>query len=210
MFITELINGNADHFFFVIFSVVFSVCLHEYAHAYAAMRLGDRTAADAGHLSLNPMIQMGPTSLILMLFMGIAFGSVPVNRDVLEQRKYGNLIVAIAGPLTNLALCCVSAIIAVMITRAGMDAGTFVHFLFTFSMLNGTLFLLNMLPIPVLDGYTVLEDLVPRLKEYDYSTTRQFGFYGIILVFVSPIGDLIQAGGLGIVMAFMRLGSIGL
>ena len=58
LFIQHLLDGNYIYFFGVIFSVVFSVCLHEYAHAIAAYKLGDSTAAKRGHLSLNPMIQM--------------------------------------------------------------------------------------------------------------------------------------------------------
>ncbi|MCX6995813.1 MAG: site-2 protease family protein, partial [Kiritimatiellaeota bacterium] len=66
-------------FFFAWVGIVtFSICVHEFAHAWMALRCGDDTAARAGHLSLNPFRQMGPSSLIALLVVGIAWGAVPV------------------------------------------------------------------------------------------------------------------------------------
>ena len=61
--------------------VVFSICLHEFVHAWTALQFGDTTAADRGHLTLNPLKQMGPMSIIMFLILGFAWGAVPVNRS---------------------------------------------------------------------------------------------------------------------------------
>ena len=76
--------------------VMFSICLHEYAHAATALKLGDDTAANEGHLTLNPMIQMGLMSIIFLFIIGIAWGSVPVDERRLRG-KYGPAIVAVAS-----------------------------------------------------------------------------------------------------------------
>ena len=89
--------------------VMFSICLHELAHAWVALKHGDDTAAQAGHLSLNPAIQMGPYSLILLAVLGLAWGAVPVDEGRMRSRASGAWV-AVAGPLTNLALMVVFAI----------------------------------------------------------------------------------------------------
>ena len=67
--------------------VVFSICLHEFFHAWTALQFGDTTAADRGHLTLNPLRQMGPMSIIMFLLLGFAWGAVPVNPAFLRARN---------------------------------------------------------------------------------------------------------------------------
>ena len=75
----EMAKSNPFFYFSWVFIVVFSICVHEYAHAATALQLGDDTAAQSGHLTLNPMVQMGGTSLAALLLVGVAWGAVPVN-----------------------------------------------------------------------------------------------------------------------------------
>ena len=84
----QYLSSDPLYFFSWTLAVIFSVCFHEYWHAATALKLGDDTAARAGHLSFNPMVQMGPASLIMLLLIGIAWGSVPVDprRQRLGQR----------------------------------------------------------------------------------------------------------------------------
>ena len=83
--------------------VMFSICLHEAAHAYVAMKQGDPTAANHGHLSLNPIKQMGTFSIIMLLLIGIAWGAVPVDPRRMRH-KYSEALVSFAGPAANLLL----------------------------------------------------------------------------------------------------------
>ena len=78
---------NPQFFFYSLFCVIFSVCLHEYAHSRSAYAFGDTTAADAGYLTLNPLRVMGWTAIFAFLILGIAWGAVPVNTQVLKQRS---------------------------------------------------------------------------------------------------------------------------
>ncbi len=148
--------------------VIFSVCCHEYAHAQMALWQGDSTAADEGHLTLNPLKQMGVLSLIMLVLVGIAFGSVPVNPRLM-RRRYSEALVAFAGPLMNLALFFIFCVLAcaVMVLQGSEQHSTASNaFLFfvTGAILNVVLFLFNMLPIPPLDGWAVFRYLFPGLQ----------------------------------------------
>jgi Zn-dependent protease len=161
-----------------IVAVIFSVCCHEYAHAQMALWQGDATAAEEGHLTLNPLKQMGPMSLLMLLFIGLAWGAVPVNRSRMRH-SYSEALVSFAGPATNIFLFILSSI-AFGVCLIAFSHGDFGHVIKAFeyagmrgvyaltpennipitffhlmAVLNVALFLLNMLPVPILDGWKV-------------------------------------------------------
>ena len=78
LFINHLFT-DPQYFFAIALLVMFSISFHEFSHAWMALREGDPTAADAGHLTLNPLKQMGIISLVMFAIIGIAWGQVPVN-----------------------------------------------------------------------------------------------------------------------------------
>ena len=86
MFIKTLFEDPRT-FATILLMVVFSISLHEFCHAYAALKMGDSTAADRGHLTMNPFRQMGWISLLMLVFIGIAWGQVPVNPENLTTRS---------------------------------------------------------------------------------------------------------------------------
>ena len=94
-FISNLFT-NPFLFFTVVLTVGFSVCVHEYSHARVALALGDPTAAITGHLTLNPLKQMGLLSIVMLLVLGICWGAVPVNPRLVTPRK--RALIALAGP----------------------------------------------------------------------------------------------------------------
>ena len=89
--------------------VVASITLHELAHGWAAVRLGDDTPIRAGHMTWNPLVHMGPYSLIALLLIGIAWGAMPVDPSRLKG-KHADTLVTLAGPLMNLGLGLVALI----------------------------------------------------------------------------------------------------
>src|SRR4051794_36782865 len=78
MFISYL-QSDPQFYFSVIIVVIVSVCLHELAHGFTAMALGDRTPEETGHITLNPHVHMGTTSLLMLAFTGLAWGAMPVD-----------------------------------------------------------------------------------------------------------------------------------
>ena len=151
--------------------VVFSICLHEFFHAWTALQLGDTTAADRGHLTLNPLKQMGPMSIIMFLLLGFAWGAVPVNPGVLRARsRHAPAIVAAAGPATNFGLFLIGFLFyGFLATRLpalveNQAAGMAILEIFLYlGVYNAFLCIFNLLPIPGLDGWNVLTNYQPRL-----------------------------------------------
>ena len=152
MFIQTLFRDPLA-FFTMAAIVCFSVCCHEFMHAYTALRCGDDTAARCGHLTLNPLRQMGVISLIMLAFIGICWGQVPVDRNRLRSRACGTLV-ALAGPLTNLALAMIFAVLTYFALRA--DQSLPARFLAYGSVINFILTMINLLPVPGLDGWEAL------------------------------------------------------
>jgi len=180
-------------FYFII--VVPSAIFHEYAHGIAAKELGDTTAEDAGRLTLNPIAHIDPFGTILLpvLLMVGSGGSflfayakpVPYNPNNLRNPKWGSALVGIAGPLSNILLAVVFAIIMriVVVNEAMMS------FFVTIIIANIALAVFNMVPIPPLDGSKLLYALFPhhyRLQE----TLDRYGMY-VLLFFVFFGGRLI-------------------
>ena len=153
MFIQTLFS-DPRLFFSKLLIVVFSISLHEYIHALAAYKLGDSTAADRGHLTLNPFKQMGIISLIMLCFLGLAWGQIPVNPANLRG-KHAPAIVAASGPVTNMLLSFIFSLLA--IAGAFYDFPEFAgNMLLYGAVINMVLALFNLLPVPGLDGWNIL------------------------------------------------------
>ena len=166
--------------------VVFSICSHEYMHARTALWQGDDTAKVLGHLTLNPLKQMGTISIIMMFMIGIAFGRVPVNPSKFRGR-YGDAIVSFAGPFTNLILFfvfCGGCIVAYH-TGASDQIDFIMRVCFFGAMLNGALFLLNMVPVPPLDGHGILCSFFPMFRTKSSEILNGASFFILIVVFFS-------------------------
>lgn len=171
---------DPNYFFMQILIVVFAICCHEYMHARVALWQGDSTAADQGHLTLNPLRQMGPVSLVMLAIIGIAWGQVPVNPNRMRH-KYSDALVSFAGPATNLVLGVIFCLMAAMviIISGGKDpvgasmeiSNNAVNLFYLGSILNFVLFVFNMLPAPGFDGWHILRSFVPKLKTSDSQAT---------------------------------------
>ena len=165
--------------------VMFSICLHEYAHAWTALRQGDSTSAWMGHLSLNPRIQMGWPSIIVLLLTGIAWGAVPYNPRNF-RRAWSGALVALAGPLANLLLCLVFAGALALAHRFSAAAGEgAIEFFRRAALSNAMLFLFNMLPLPVLDGWKVLSLFVPTMERVPAEHAGNLSLIGILFLWTS-------------------------
>ena len=153
---------NPRLFFAITLLVVFSVVCHEFMHAFTALKCGDSTAADAGHLTFNPLKQMGIFSLIMLAVMGIAWGQVPVN-PVKMRRRFDPALVAAAGPLTNLVLAVFFTAVTYICIKTGVGDNFSAAVLFYAAKLNLVLMIFNLLPVPGLDGFAILAAIRPQL-----------------------------------------------
>lgn len=162
-FFIETARTDPRYFFAVIITVIVSVCIHELMHGVVAVWLGDETPIEQDRITLNPMVHMGPTSLITLLLAGIAWGAMPIDPTRLRG-KYGGAIVAAVGPLTNAILAILSlAALGLWFrydhtpTKDLSQAAANGRFLLqVFGTVNVLLALFNLLPLPPLDGSKVL------------------------------------------------------
>jgi Zn-dependent protease len=164
-----------DPLFFcgVAVTVVFSIVLHELAHGWVALWEGDDTPRATGHMTPNPIVHMGVLSIIMLLTCGIAFGAMPVNPARFRHR-YGDALVAAAGPAMNLVLALAAlTATALWIRAAGFRteirndfAANAQRFVLDFGVVNLALVILNLLPIPPLDGSVVLANLHGGYRDF--------------------------------------------
>jgi Zn-dependent protease len=135
------------------------VVLHEAAHAFSADALGDDTPRRAGRITLNPAAHLDVTGLVFFVIAGIGWGSTPVNPRKMRGGRLGPVAVAAAGPLSNLLVVFVcGALFLVPALREG-----FVGLLiFGIASINALLFVFNLIPLPPLDGASILYPFLPR------------------------------------------------
>lgn len=157
----EQLGSNPTGYLSWVVVVMFSICAHEYSHAAMAWRMGDDTAARSGHLTLNPLKQMGPRSLIMLAILGIAWGAVPVNPN--HMTRPGRGWTAFAGPAMNLGLSMIFAVVAAVVAAVIHTREGAANLLIQAAAANAVLFMLNMLPVPSFDGWTVLGAFIPAL-----------------------------------------------
>ena len=178
----QMLETDPLYYFTVVFVVVVSIVLHELGHAYAAIWEGDPTPEEHGHLTANPMVHMGPMALIMLAVFGIAWGLTPVNPRNFRHGRKGEALVSFAGPAVNLVLLVVGAVgwtLASLAWGANPEPGqsNVLLLLRMLAVMNGVLFLLNMLPIPPLDGFTVLSSLSGAFRRVSAQVER----YAMIL-----------------------------
>lgn len=168
-----------------------SVVVHEVSHGYAALWLGDETALNEGRLTLNPIKHLDPFGSVLLPILlslvpgGIMFGwakPVPYNPYNLNNRRWGEAIVAAAGPISNLVIAFVFGVFI----RFGMAQG-FSNDLIEVSLIivaiNVLLAIFNLVPIPPLDGSKILFALVPEKYAKFKESMERAGFF-LVLIFV--------------------------
>jgi Zn-dependent protease len=168
-----------------------SVILHEISHGWSALALGDDTAKRAGRLTLNPVphIDLLGTiifpAILILTHTGIVFGwakPVPVSVNRLRNPRNDSVVVALAGPATNIVL---AAIGLVLLRQIRPETFWPFYLLFYFGFINVILACFNLIPVPPLDGSSVVERLLPRQWYGPYLAIRPYTLiltFGLVLV----------------------------
>jgi len=168
--------------------LLISLTIHEAAHAWTAERLGDPTARTLGRVSLNPMAHIGPIGTVLLPLVAAVTHApligwakpVPVNVRNLRHRRRDFVIIAAAGPISNVLQACVAATVLRAILAGGGGQSFIVSVLGQAVYLNLLLAFFNLIPVPPLDGGNVALGLLPPQLAAQYSQVRQ---YGIIILY---------------------------
>jgi len=202
-------------------ALVVAIVFHEVAHGWAALALGDPTAKERRRLTLNPIRHVDPVGTLLVpgalaLVGGPIFGGakpVPVNKNRLDNPRFGMMAVAAAGPGTNFVLALAGAVLLglalppgagiyesetgmSLIADAGGEPALAASALFYFVLINVFLAIFNLLPIPPFDGSHIVEGAMPRRWVHLYEKLRPFGmllFFGLVIAtWLAPQWGILQ------------------
>jgi Zn-dependent protease len=181
----------------VLITLLLSISVHEFAHALAAWKLGDDTAARQGRLTLNPFAHADPLGTLLLPLLGVLthqgmFGwgrPVPYVPNNLSRRfslRAGEAIIAFAGPFANLVLAVISTLVLFVLVRtpAHQAVAPFIGLMEAFLGLNLVLFFFNLLPVPPLDGSKIFAWLLGSRADRILESLNSLGMLGLILAIV--------------------------
>lgn len=184
--------------------LIYSAILHEIAHGYVADRLGDPTARLMGRLTLDPRPHIDPFMTILLPLLliptGVILGGakpVPVDPFNLKEGRKDIALVSLAGPLTNLLLAILAAVL-LHLFLSGLVLGEIARFIKTVLeavlVINVSLAIFNLLPIPPLDGSKVFSLLLPEQQAAAYLSIGSIGVFILIFLLMFPIGGFSLVG----------------
>lgn len=208
----------------IIIVLIFSIIIHEYGHAWMANRLGDSTAKDLGRLTLNPIPHIDLFGSIILPFFFIlsqrgfilAWAKpVPYNPNRIKDKKYGDLKVAIAGPLSNIIIATFFGLVVRLLpVAANIKQGLFLSFLsrdndvlnsliagniwhsiillsIIFIFINLLLAFFNLIPIPPLDGSKIVLNFLPEKLKYKALSIERYGLFIVLILLMTGLFRLI-------------------
>ena len=184
--------------------VIFAITVHEVAHGWIALRLGDKTAMMLGRLTLNPVKHIDPVGTILvpiamLLLTGFIFGwakPVPITWENLKNPKRDMALVALGGPLANLVMALLWALVMklgyVFLPGITWIAQPLIYMGGAGIFINIVLMILNLIPVPPLDGSRVVASLLPNKLSWKYNRFENYGILVLMLLFATGIlGNII-------------------
>jgi Zn-dependent protease len=188
----EMVMLDPLQIVFFILALIISLSVHEFSHAWSAYELGDPTARNNGRLTLNPIAHLDPFGTLMIVFMSISgYGigwakPVPVNpRNLRTNPRVGMGLTSAAGPFSNLVLAAVFAIPL----RLGLNLPSLVFsFVWVMVLVNASLALFNLIPLPPLDGFSVVQGILGTFR------TRWAYDWGDRLDKLAPFGPVILLG----------------
>jgi Zn-dependent protease len=204
---------------FIVFIVLlFSLTVHETAHAWTADRLGDPTGRLLGRISLNPLVHIDWIGTVLFPLIGLIGGGfffgwakpVPVNLGRLRRGRTDFMLVAAAGPASNMLIAIAASVLLAVtpwesLLTGSRDVATPLFTLLSRALtLNVLLAVFNMLPIPPLDGGTVLGGLLPAALARRFDALRPYGFLILLVLMVRGGFDYLVDTPVNFILSWLR------
>lgn len=187
--------GFDENMIFRIPALLIALTIHEYAHARVAVWMGDDTPKLMGRLTLNPIAHLDPFGLIMLWLFKFGWAKpVPINPNNFKNWRQGTILVSIAGPISNVMMAFLAAIIYGVLVKANMlSSGVGIVLNFTYSY-NIIFAIFNLIPLPPLDGSKVLTNLLPARQAYMLEKIEPYApfillglvYLNIINVIISP------------------------
>ena len=182
--------SNPIVFFVSLVSIVVAIIIHEFAHAWAADKLGDPTPRLQGRLTLNPVSHIDPIGMLLLFVIGFGWGR-PVAFDPynLKHPRRDAALISFAGPLSNFLLASICSILLYLISFFNLSQMQIIGYLLLipFIQMNLVLGIFNLLPIHPLDGFKIVGGILPEEQAYKWYELQRFG-YIFLLLLLFPFG----------------------
>jgi Zn-dependent protease len=199
---------DPESFVAFLIAIIVGLTFHEFSHAAVATLQGDQTARSQGRLTLNPVVHLDPLGTIALLIAGLGWARpTPVTPTRLRYRRLGMVLVGLAGPAANLVLALVSAIALRIVdpaAEATLDGDFSVKLLSYLVIWNVLLGVFNLLPIPPLDGSTLLTVLLPPSRQNIVRFLDQYGIF-LLLGFLILAPNFLRPIVLAVIEAISRL-----
>ena len=181
-------------------ALLIALTIHEYAHARVAVALGDPTPKVLGRVTLNPLSHLDPVGLIMLWLVQFGWAKpVPINPNNFADWKRGTRLVSLAGPVANILLSLVMAILFTGLIKIGViDGNDWLSNVIRLTYVYNIIFaVFNMFPIPPLDGSKVVSSFLPNEMAWRYESIERYGIFiilalswlGVIWGILSPIAD---------------------
>jgi Zn-dependent protease len=196
-------------------ALVLSITIHEFSHAYAANKLGDATAKNLGRLTLNPLAHLDPLGTLTLLLVGFGWGkAIPVDYYNLKNPTRDAALISLAGPASNFAmataLTIVLKLIGQIITSDTSPAlASFVSvtstFLYPIILYNLVLGIFNLIPVEPLDGFKIVNGILPPKLAVQWVQLAPYGLYILIFLMVTGTTSSIIYPMVNLFVTFLRL-----
>ncbi len=187
-------------------AILIALSFHEWAHAYAAYRLGDPTAYNMGRMTINPLAHVDPIGMLLMVLVRFGWAKpVPINTRNFDHTRRDEIIVSLAGVAMNLLLAFVSMLVFFGLMLAGKaDNAALNTIIYYFFFINLGLCVFNILPIPPLDGYHVVSCLLMRsIGPKPFWFLERYGFYILVVLLMTGWLDGVMSSMVSFIMSGM-------
>ena len=196
----------------IIPGVVIGLSFHEFAHGWVAWKLGDPTPKFQGRVTVNPKAHIDPIGFVALLFAGFGWGQpVEINPNNFKHRRRDELLVSLAGVVMNLIVAVVFALIVkllFMVTGVDFLTGDFGNILWTLLYyviyINLVLMIFNLIPVPPLDGFSIISEIFNIKHTNLYYTIYNNGFFILMALILFDITDLILTPGVEFFMTLLN------
>jgi Zn-dependent protease len=193
------------HALFSMLGLVLAVTVHEFGHALVADRLGDRTPREQGRLTLSPMAHVDPLGTLVLPLVAVFVPGAPIigwgkpvqiNPQALNRRmpwRLSNLLVSLAGPAMNLVMAAVASVALIGLARAGLMGLEAAKVIIGVTVvLNISLMVFNLLPVPPLDGAAILALVMPRRWQWVLLSIQRWGVLVLMMLFMIGAGRVLM------------------
>lgn len=184
-------------------SIVIASSIHEFAHAYTAYKLGDPTPKILDRLTLNPLKHIDPIGAISMILFRFGWSKpVPINEGYFKKPVLGTAITALAGPFSNLLIAGICGLINLINLPEPIQI-----FLYIFTIVNLSLAIFNLIPIPPLDGHKVVRAFLPKKLRLTWEGLEKYSWILIVLLLIpySPLELVVSRYILTTLNFFLRI-----